>query len=241
MKVVAISDLHGYLPNITDPADLMLIVGDIMPLSIQFNKPKSLDWLSTVFTNWAQELPVDQIILVAGNHDAVFENISVTSLTKFKEINKGKLVYLQNESFYYQCKNGLIWHIFGTPYCKIFGNWPFMRGPEILTEKFKEIPDKADIIMSHDPPFNFGDIDVVFDRPELGHLGNLQLAVRLSSVNYSLLVSGHIHSGDHNFNETFKCANVSILNEQYRPFYKPFYIELKDEENLGILRPTLRT
>ena len=38
LKIVAISDMHGKLPVIKEPADIMLIAGDIVPLEIQFNK-----------------------------------------------------------------------------------------------------------------------------------------------------------------------------------------------------------
>lgn len=41
MKTIAISDLHGLLPEIVEPADIMFICGDISPLHIQFNKPWS--------------------------------------------------------------------------------------------------------------------------------------------------------------------------------------------------------
>jgi hypothetical protein len=40
MKTIAISDLHGLLPEIVEPADIMFICGDISPLHIQFNKPE---------------------------------------------------------------------------------------------------------------------------------------------------------------------------------------------------------
>lgn len=30
MKIVAISDIHGYLPEITEPADIMLLIINIL-------------------------------------------------------------------------------------------------------------------------------------------------------------------------------------------------------------------
>ena len=41
MKVTAISDLHGNLPIIDKPAEIMLIAGDVIPFNIQFNKYES--------------------------------------------------------------------------------------------------------------------------------------------------------------------------------------------------------
>jgi Icc-related predicted phosphoesterase len=61
------------------------------------------------------------------------------------------------------------------------------------------------------------------------HLGNKPLRERIENVDYKLLVCGHIHSGDHNFNEDWKVVNVSYLNESYEPHYPPFYIELEHD------------
>lgn len=234
LRIVAISDLHGHLPEITEPADIALVVGDIMPLRIQFDRPGSKLWLETEFTQWIMNLPVDEVFLVAGNHDAYFESISKTNLDIFLHGCKGKLKYLRNELGEYLDSYSFRWTIFGTPYCHIYGNWPFMRTEEYMKEKFKEIPDKVDIIMSHDPPFALGDADVILDTSRTyvlsyEHLGNPALADRLINVNYKLLVCGHIHGGDHIFNTWFNLVNVSYLNEGYKPCYNPFYITIEKE------------
>ena len=231
LRVVAISDIHGYFPIIEEPADILLIAGDISPLEIQFNKPKMKIWLETEFAYWIKSLPVERVFLIAGNHDSYLESISKTNILALQQACV-KLTYLKNEVCDYVDSYGQVWTIFGTPYCHIFGNWPFMRSEEYMTEKFKQIPDEVDIIISHDPPFAAGDVDVILEAPQhrfermFTHLGNDPLRDRIEKVNYKLLVCGHIHGGSHDFNEEWKSVNVSYLNEYYEPHYDPFYITL---------------
>ena len=231
LRVAAISDIHGYFPIIEEPADILLIAGDISPLEIQFNKPKMKIWLETEFAYWIKSLPVDRVFLIAGNHDSYLESISKTNILALQQACV-KLTYLKNEVCDYVDSYGQVWTIFGTPYCHIFGNWPFMRSEEYMTEKFKQIPDEVDIIISHDPPFAAGDVDVILEAPQhrfermFTHLGNDPLRDRIEKVNYKLLVCGHIHGGSHDFNEEWKSVNVSYLNEYYEPHYDPFYITL---------------
>ena len=68
LRVAAISDLHGHFPEMIEPADILLIAGDISPLEIQFNKPKMKKWLLTEFAYWINSLPVDKVFLIPGNH-----------------------------------------------------------------------------------------------------------------------------------------------------------------------------
>lgn len=235
LKIVAISDLHGFFPEITEPADIAIIAGDTIPLEYQFNKPKSKIWFETNFAEWIKSLPVDKVFMIAGNHDAYFESISNANILALHQACNGKLVYLKNEVTHYYDKYGQLWSIFGTPYCSIFGNWPFMRSEEYLVEKFKKIPDKVDIIISHDPPFAAGDVDVILEAPQhrsqrmFQHLGNEPLKARIEQVDYKVLFCGHIHGGDHDFNEEWRTVNVSHLNESYRPHYSPFYIEIEKD------------
>ena len=229
LRVVAISDIHGYFPIIEEPADILLIAGDISPLEIQFNKPKMKIWLETEFAYWIKNLPVERVFLIAGNHDSYLESISKANILALQRACV-KLTYLKNEVCDYVDSYGQVWTIFGTPYCHIFGNWPFMRSEEYMVEKFKQIPDEVDIIISHDPPFSAGDVDVILEAPQhrfgrmFTHLGNDPLRDRIEKVNYKLLVCGHIHGGSHDFNEEWKAVNVSYLNEYYNPHYTPFYI-----------------
>ena len=74
MKICAISDTHGFLPEI-EPCDLLLISGDIIPLYIQRNHIASSNWFYTEFTDWIGQLKCDKIIIIAGNHDFYLSNI----------------------------------------------------------------------------------------------------------------------------------------------------------------------
>jgi Icc-related predicted phosphoesterase len=232
LKIVAVSDLHGYLPEITEPADIMLIAGDISPLNIQFNKPKVKTWLETEFAYWIKSLPVDKVYMVAGNHDAYFENMNQMQLAELKTVCDFKLIYLLND-FIIHRHNGEEYKIFGTPYCHIFGQWPFMREDWYMEKKFLSIPEECDIIISHDPPYNIGQVDQILESRRWGrevpeHVGNPPLANQLAKTKFKLLVCGHIHSGDHypfEFNGGV-VVNVSVKDENYQPKYEPFYIEL---------------
>lgn len=231
MKICAISDLHGYLPEIEE-SDILLIAGDISPLEIQFNKPKMKIWLENDFSNWIKKLPVDKVYMVAGNHDAYFEGQSGLNITYLINQCDNKLDYLENHWTTHD-HYGKEYKIFGTPYCHIFGRWPFMRSDEYMKEKFKEIPDKIDIIISHDPPYGIGQVDQIlqtirWNNHHLEHVGNPSLSKRLHEIDFKLLVCGHIHSGDH---EVFdfrggKVVNVSLKDENYNVTYEPFYFEL---------------
>lgn len=228
MKILALSDLHGYLPEITESADVLFICGDISPLNIQRNHPRMDAWLKTTFIEWIKNIPVDKVYLVAGNHDITLENRHSLYDTLYK-LSNWKLVYLENDFVSYDDGKN-VYTIFGTPYCKIFGNWAFMLEDETLTKLYKQIPDKVDFLLTHDAPYNIGNQDSILENPrnnyQIEHVGNKPLAKRLSEIEYKMCFHGHIHSSEHTPEEFNggKIVNVSILNERYEPYYPIFSI-----------------
>lgn len=224
MRICAISDLHGFLPVIEEPAELLLIAGDISPLNLQRNKIEMEEWIFTTFVEWIRSIPVQKVVLVAGNHDYFFQGISQTKKGQLELATGFKLVYLKHRSYEYYNGEEKV-SIFGTPYCHMFGNWPFMLDDISLEYKFADIPDKVDIIITHDPPYLINDCDVILDSFDRPHCGSKPLANRLKDVDYKLLVCGHIHSGNHILND--KVVNVSYLSENYCPNYEPFYYDLQ--------------
>jgi Icc-related predicted phosphoesterase len=229
MKIYALSDLHGTLLPVEDyfkPCELVCICGDISPLNIQGNYTQMRYWLVNKFKPWCESLPCDKVIFIAGNHDFGCSNLDFmyTLFPKDK-----KVTYLFHENYVYTSKSGKEYSIFGTPYCKLFGNWAFMEIDEILDKLYQDIPENLDILLTHDQPFGWGDVlfdNVVWNTGE--HIGNKPLAKAIIQKQPKYLFVGHLHSTDHScieIGET-KRYNVSIKNEKYDPVYDPLFLEI---------------
>ena len=69
-RVVAIADLHGNLPDDLPEGDVLVIAGDVCPITdheINFQER----WLSEVFPEWLDVPPPPRVVWIAGNHDFV--------------------------------------------------------------------------------------------------------------------------------------------------------------------------
>ena len=204
MDIVALSDLHGVLPDISKPFDLMLLPGDIVNLYNQSSPANSEDWYLGEFLDWINYLPYknehSKVILIAGNHDLGIYRMKANRkkmfLTALRERSNDRIVYLENESYNFICEDETL-KIFGTPYCKIFGNWAFMGNSEFLKEKYSEIPNDIDILISHDAP-NISNVGTIMQQTVWSdgtlQVGNDVLTEVLGTKNIKLTLVGHIHS-----------------------------------------------
>lgn len=230
MKCIVLSDLHGTLLPIEDyfePCELVCICGDISPLNIQANHRKMRKWLVNEFKPWCESLPCDKVIFIAGNHDSALANLDFM-YTQFPKDKK--VTYLFHESYTYTSQEGRDYTIFGTPYCKLFGNWAFMELDTRLAELYSDIPENLDILLTHDQPYGWGDIILDYTSWNTGdHIGNKPLtsAILIKKPRYQF--NGHLHSCDHTLIEIgeTKHYNVSIKNEKYEPVYDPLIIDIE--------------
>lgn len=223
--ICAISDLHGTLIDI-EPCDLVLICGDIVPLNIQSNSKKTYKWFQTVFKEWADNLPCNKVLFIAGNHELGVEHHQERYEKLFPEDNK--VTYLCNTSYDYK---GI--KIFGTPYCKQFGRWAFNCDNSTLIKLFEEIPYNLDILISHDAPYGCTDICLQqLDWISKDHLGNMPLRNAIIEKKPKVVFHGHLHSANHAFEllENSKVINCSIIDEQYNVSYSPIYYDLSKED-----------
>lgn len=237
MKIVAISDIHGTLHNPKDndfwpEGDVLCICGDIMPLDIQRDTIESIVWLVTDFFNWVRELKYDHVLLIAGNHDFVFQTLSVDkngNHRKPKRVMKKlsaptKLILLEDSGCVIADKT-----FYGTPWCPKLSNWAYYADSEKLTQKFDKIPDNVDVLLTHCPP----KVELYGTVLETGwnHMNDFgcqELAEAILKKKPKLSIFGHVHSGDHrvrHLGDTIY-ANVSAKDEGYEYRRMPTVIEI---------------
>ena len=104
MRIIALSDIHGQLPVISESAEVMFICGDIIPLKMQNNYPQSLKWLREEFIPHFNNMSVEQIYLIAGNHDFFFESAGPQIISAL--FSGTKIIYLRNENVDYLDNDG---------------------------------------------------------------------------------------------------------------------------------------
>ena len=243
IKIIAFSDPHGNLPVITEPFDLMLIGGDICPAHDHYNWYQR-EWLSTTFVKWVQELPFagpdSKVVFIGGNHDIYLEdepnpNQGYSSI--YTDILKpcgGHLIYLEDDEYIFEkvTDNGIeSLKIYGTPWCKVFGNWAFMRYDEKLAQLYDNIPEDLDILLTHDAPDIQGCGKITMGRWAGENAGNKVLAKAIKEKEPKYVFFGHIHTASHALTKVYKKNThircVSLLDEEYYPLYEPFKIELE--------------
>ena len=225
MKFLATSDIHGYLPNITEEFDLLMICGDICPAtdhSVYYQE----NWIKTIFTQWINSLPYktawSKVILVPGNHDFWFERMTEPQKIELEMLCEHRLKILKHDfyEFEYPVSDGLdSLKIFGTPYCSLFGRWAFMVNDETLEKKFSQIDEDVEILLTHDSPNIYGLGDVTEGPFKQIGSGNRVLPKQIERIKPLIYHCGHFHSGNKKFEERdgIWMANVCYINEDYMP------------------------
>jgi predicted phosphodiesterase len=212
MKLVAVSDLHGTLPNIPE-CDLLLIAGDVCPAT-GHSIPGQRHWLDTDFRRWLAQVPARKIIGVAGNHDFIFEQAP-------EQVPEGlPWTYLQDSGTRWEGLN-----VWGTPWQPWYLDWAFNLYERDLTEKWQLIPVGTDVLVLHGPPLGYGD---GVPRGEwVEPTGSRSLLERIRVVAPRVAVFGHIHEGRGKWQlGRTVLANVTILDEDYRHVHEPWQHEL---------------
>lgn len=240
MKIVAISDLHGYLPEIYEHCDVLCICGDIVPLSIQSYPKYSIDWLNTTFKDWCYSIDCDKIIIISGNHDFVFEELYdefCESRCDLNEIVKNfsqyvsdkldfgeKIIYLHDNLYEY---NGVTFY--GTPHIPELKRWAFYQCREDLEKYYNLIPDDVDVLLTHSPGKFVNDTGVSLELPTKPEYGSIELTDAVKNKNIKYWFCGHVHSGNHELTKfnNINVANVSLKDENYLVSYKPLTIDDK--------------
>lgn len=189
MKICSISDLHSNFALKTSEADVLTISGDL-------TYKGSLIELSNA-RHWLKEQPQKYKVIIAGNHDFCFEN---KNREEARHILSGDgIFYLQDESV---VLDGV--KFYGSPWQPWFYDWAFnlYRG-KALKEKWDLIPDDVDVLLTHGPPYGYGDLTM---RGEAVGCQDLLEAIKKKKPRYHLF--GHIHE---NFGE-WDLDGIKLIN-----------------------------
>lgn len=230
LRICAISDMHGQYSFGISPVNILFICGDIIPLKMQTNKQQSFSWFTKKFIHWCKQQPVDQIYMVAGNHDFFLEIYPEPYVKEL--LYNTNITILYNEGAEYLDENSnKVYTIWGSPNCHKFGNWAFMHPDEYNKEMFERMPKNLDFLITHDAPYGRNDVllqeDCKWANGE--HIGNKQLLEVIEERKPKYHFTGHLHSTDHelkDYNGT-QTACVSLLNENYKMVYKPLYLTIE--------------
>mgnify|MGYP000887153520 CR=1 FL=1 len=210
MKFVCLSDTHRHRDIEIPSGDVLLYAGDD-----DINDTHNL----INFTRFIKKMKFKHYIMIAGNHDFLFEQQSFAR----EYLLENDIIYLQDQ---FIVVDGI--KIYGTPYTPTFYNWAFMEDESKLQNRFDSISNDIDVLITHGPARGY--LDKVKDDSD--NLGSTSLTNKISHLkNLKYHVFGHIHGGygmmiPHYNNNYPVRVNCSICNEAYQPVNKPIILEV---------------
>lgn len=208
MKIVAISDTH--LMHMRHPlpipdGDVLVHAGD----GTFSGKPSEM----IIFSRWFLRLPHKHKVLVAGNHDWMFQLDREKAESYFPGVH-----YLQDSGV--EIDGVKFW---GSPWQPWFLDWAFnLQRGEPLREKWALIPEGTDVLVTHGPPYGVGDWVQRGER-----VGCEELRQAVIRVAPKLHIFGHIHGGYGVYESPVtKFVNASICDESYAPTNEPIVLDI---------------
>lgn len=200
MKIVVISDIHGFCPKIdTKSIDGVLICGDICPDFGRMIDYRSLSkqqiWLKFFLQEYIDKLPNCRFI--GGNHDFCIDMYGCD--------HDG---YMCNE---FSDLNGL--HVYGFPYT-ICPGWAFGKNDEEISQLLLTSEKQIDIMVCHNPPYLIGDKLATDNRNADNHIGSVSIREYIEAHKPRVCIFGHIHEGygSYMLNDTL-CINCSYCDK----------------------------
>jgi Icc-related predicted phosphoesterase len=208
-RIVCISDTHGLHRKVAVPeGDLLIHAGDFMSAG------KSLEEIAD-FNDWLGGQPHPHKIVVAGNHDLLFEKAPDKARAQLTNA-----AYLENEGI---VLGGVTF--WGSPNTPVFPNWAFHVERGAASRRYWDrIPLGTDVVITHGPPY--GTLD---KRHILGsRFGCKDLIQAVLRVKPKLHVFGHVHGsyGQEVGPNGTRMVNCAVLDEEYVLTNAPIVVSL---------------
>ena len=174
LRLVCVGDTHGFHRRLVlPPGDILIHSGDFDGRSV-----KQID----DFNAWLGTLPFRYKLVVAGNHDLLFDRDP-----KLARAHLTEAIYLQDSGV--TLEGVKFW---GSPVNSVGGDCAFTREWLVKVRKHWDlIPDDTDVLITHEPPYG------TLDKPYIlaKHAGCQYLLGALLRIKPRLHVFGHIHGG----------------------------------------------
>ncbi len=212
MRIVAISDTHGYHDRVSIPeGDLLIHGGDLSNSGTLIEMER--------FNAFLEKLPHPHKVVIAGNHDFALERQAPEAEKLLTACH-----YLKDRQVVVE---GL--KIYGSPWQPWFFDWAFnLRRGSPLAEKWAQIPNDTDILVTHGPPQ--GILDLTHDGRRVGCE---ELAKRVQEVRPQAHIFGHIHEAYgslERYGTTF--YNASLYNHFEKRYQPAWVFDLQSNRNL---------
>ena len=209
-KLVLCSDTHEMHSHLTWPdGDILVHAGDFTMIG----RPEKIEG----FGNWLRDSPFNAVIMIAGNHDILFQ----------KESEKARKLLSKHDKIHYLEDSGCRIDgisFYGSPWQPEFSyEWAFtLAAEEELKNKWHSIPSNVQVLITHGPPA--GILDFTVDGR---HAGSTSLLAEIDQrIKPQLHLFGHIHEGYGICEvEETKFVNASICNPDYVPIHAPLVLE----------------
>lgn len=211
MRIWAISDLHGMLPDSpkAGECDIAVVAGDVCP-DYTTGVTGQMAWVERKLKPWLASFPCP-VYLTAGNHDFLFFMWWDLKWPLPEWLKIDRVVEFQGVRFFF------------TPWSICPPGWAFRIDEDYLRDRTEHWPTEIDVIVSHGPPE--GPAGKSYEE-QLGHRALHRYAVRSGA---RLVICGHIHEARGSYvRPEYWTQNVSYVDRLYRPVYEPVIIEVED-------------
>lgn len=215
MRIVCVADPHGLYRKLNIPdGDILIFAGDLVAFGFEYEYRD--------FNKWLGDLPHENIITIAGNHDGY---LSIAGILRIEELLDNS-IYLENCGV--ELDGKMFW---GSPMTPTFANWYFManRGGAI-SRYWNLIPKDVDILITHGPPYGILDKSSYTGIDDGGHVGCEDLLNTVVRIKPQYHIFGHIHEdyGKKTIGAT-TYINASVVDEKYKLVNKPIIIDIPEK------------
>ena len=234
MRIVALSDQHGFLPDIP-PCDLLIVAGDVCPdrfgpFMAVHDPYQQQAWFDRTVRPWLAATSARHKLLTWGNHDWCGQMCSFRSDTPAHAQSTDLQILVDEGTTVASARGaGRELSVWATPWSNPFMRWAFMKRPSDLERVYAAIPAAIDILVSHQPPLYYGDRTFDLDAGRVDHVGSRELLDAIERVRPRIVICGHVHGGFGRYeHQGIPIYNVSVVDEAYRLVNAPTVIELPD-------------